>query len=571
MSDVGRETRRDVADNGRTLTQSVAVQLPDRYSAVMSLHRAAGNAAVVQLLQGRGTTHPGDRVRPLVQQRPPPFAARESSVQRVGDFEIGGRISDPGATDTIFFDRNSSAIPASEDPKIAASITSFGAGTTLFLDGYASEDEPAALAMARATAVSLALHAATPPHTAGRTKRNQSSLGGGRIDYRSLRKVQIQPPAVTHSGGTTAPTPSAPASQTRPCGSALANCKPRAKSMLTTAIAALATPSPATEAHLRTFFGAGGVAAAGTIRTHLTNIKSHITNNVKGSKVKCHTELDGGCENPAFNRGTGSSATMTLCPAFLDNPADIDGNAATLIHEAAHGTTGLGTHDRAYGHTRLIHALSTADALDNSDSFVLLIRNLVADAAGAAGPAGGVSGDSIAGLNAANTTKARVALAHLEKWLTSSYQDVGFAYESVHSAITAGAWTGPTVAFNREILHLLSTHFGLTDPGTSAPFALPTATDREKLAAIHDRFKAMRSVMWSTGVAISAGATSSWAAGPGASVTLAPSFFALLDDTTRIRKLVFMIADAHPDISAALRGAYVEGADEIRRHRGLGP
>ena len=75
--------------------------------------------------------------------------------------------------------------------------------------------------------------------------------------------------------------------------------------MLTTAIAALGAPTPATEAHLRTFFGPGGVAAAGTIKTHLTNLKAHITNNVKGAKVKCHTEIDGGCENPAYNRQTG--------------------------------------------------------------------------------------------------------------------------------------------------------------------------------------------------------------------------------------------------------------------------
>ena len=201
---------------------------------------------------------------------------------------------------------------------------------------------------------------------------------------------------------------------------------------------------------------------------------------------------------------------MTLCPAFLDNPADIDGNAATLIDESAHGTTGLATVDKAYGHTRLIHALTTADALANSDSYVLLVRNLVAHAAGGAGPAGGVAGDSITGLSAADTAKARVALAHLEKWLTMSDQDVGFVYATVHAAVKGGTWTGDTMPFNRETLHRIAPHFGLTDPGTAAPFPLPVAADRVKLAAIHDRFKAMRSVMWSTGVAISAGAASSW-------------------------------------------------------------
>jgi hypothetical protein len=573
MGDGTRQTARDAADKGRTVTEPLAVQAPERFSAVMSLQRAAGNAAVTALLLRHGATR---RRGEEGLQHPRPsaslaFARGWASVQRAGDFEIGGRLNRPGQTDTIFFDRRSSTIPASETPKIAASIAAFGAGTTLFLDGYASEEEPASLALDRATEVSLALNSETPPHTGGRTKRNQSALGGGRIDYRELRKVQIQPPAHSSGGGVTAPTPSAPASETRPCGAALANCKPRAKSMLTTAIAALGTPDAATNAHLRAFFGSGGVAAAGTIKTHLTNLKDHIINNVKGSHVHCHTELDAGCGNPAYNVGTGASAVMTLCPDFLDNPTDIAGNAETLIHEAGHGTTGLATRDIAYGHTRLIHALTTSDALANTDSYVLLVRNLVADAAGVSGPAGGVSGDVITGLSAANTRKARVALAHMEKWLTQGYQDVAGAYEAVHEAVTRSAWTGSTVAFDRETVRLIAPLFGLTDPGTSAPFALPTAADREKLAAIHDRFLAMRSVMWSTGVTIRAGSTSRWSPGPGATVTLAPAFFGLADDVARIRKMLFLIADAHPDISAGLRWKYVTAANRIRMHRGLGP
>lgn len=545
---------------------------PDRHDAFVELQRTVGNAAVAELLSGR--------------QRPAPRRSVETEsikhdeitidnvgngvIQRLGDFEIGGRTNRPGQTDTIYFDRNSFTIPASELPKIAASISAFGSVAPLFLDGYASEEESATLGLFRAVRVSFAMGSATPAHTGPRTTRNQHARSAGRIDYVNLRKVQIQPPTTSVGGVSVPPTPSAPVSLTRPCGTALANCKPRALSMLTTAIGALSTPNAAAKAHLRTFFGAGGVAAASTIKTNLTSLKAHIVANTSGARVVCHTEVDPGCVNPAFNTGTGASAVMTLCPAFLDNPGDVAGNANTLIHEAAHGTTGLATRDIAYGHTRLIHALSTSDALANSDSYVLLIENLTADAAGASGPAGGVSGDSITGLSAANTTKARVALAHLEKWLTVAYQDVAFAYGDVHQTIASGAWA-PTSGFSRETLRLIAPMFGLTDPGTSAPHPIPTAQDRERMAAIHDRFKALRSVMWSRGVAISAGPSSSWASGPGATVQLDPSFFALPDDITRIHRLLWLIAAAHPDISLLRRFSYGAAADSIRKHRGLGP
>lgn len=545
--------------------------LIDRHESVFRLQRTTGNAAVAELLGGQRAARRRSAKNASINDGAGTLDHCDDwPIQRIGDFEIGGRTSAPGQTDTIYFDRKSSTIPASEVPKITASISAFGSTAPLFLDGYASEEEGFLLGLWRAARVSLALGAATPPHTGPRTTRNQRARGAGRIDYANLRKVQIQPPTTSAGGASVPPAPSAPVSLTRPCGTALANCKPRALSMLATAIGALATPNAATNAHLGTFFGAGGVASASTIRTNLTNLRAHIVANTSGARVACHTEVDPGCVNPAFNTGTGATAVMTLCPAFLDRPGDVAANAKTLIHEAAHGTTGLATRDIAYGHTRLIHALSTSDALANTDSYVLLIENLVADTAGSSGPAGGVSGDSVTGLSAANTMKARVALAHLEKWLTVAYQDVAFAYGAVHQSISSGAWA-PTSGFHRETLRLIAPMFGLTDPGTSAPHPIPTAQDRERLAAIHDRFKALRSVMWSRGVAISAGPSSSWASGPGAAVQLDPSFFALPDDVARIHNLLWLIAASHPDISLLRRFSYGTAANSLRKHRGLGP
>ena len=165
---------------------------------------------------------------------------------------------------------------------------------------------------------------------------------------------------------------------------------------------------------------------------------------------------------------------------------------------------------------------------------------------------------------------ARIALAHTEKWLTQSYQDVSDAYTTVVASMAAGACTGGTAAFDRATVALLAPHFRLTSPGVAAPFALPTMADRVRLAAIHDRFLAMRSVMWGQGITMRPG-SAKWEPGPGRQVWLPGSFFALADDKARTRRMILLIVSAHPAISAALRAHYVDAADAIRTHRGLGP
>src|SRR4029079_3170302 len=108
-------------------------------------------------------------------------------------------------------------------------------------------------------------------------------------------------------------------------------------------------------------------------------VRKHIKDHVQGRQVVCHTDLDATCEDAdAYNLRTGAQALMTLCPGFLDG-ADVGVRAATLVHEAAHGTPGVATDDLAYDHERLVLGLSTAEAMGNSDSYTLLVRNLVVD------------------------------------------------------------------------------------------------------------------------------------------------------------------------------------------------
>jgi hypothetical protein len=173
----------------------------------------------------------------------------------------------------------------------------------------------------------------------------------------------------------------------------------------------------------------------------------------------------------------------------------------------------------------------------------------------------------------ADKKKAKVALAHTEKWLTQAYQDVASLYATVVASRAAGDWTGSTADFDRETMHRLAVAgFPVTDPGTAVPFAKPTWDDQLKLAGIYDRFMAMRSVMWSKGITMKEVPMGPevWAAGPGDHVELTPGFFGLsvLDE---VHRLILLLTAAHPGISGPLQPAYVAAADAIRGHRGLGP
>jgi hypothetical protein len=264
---------------------------------------------------------------------------------------------------------------------------------------------------------------------------------------------------------------------------------------------------------------------------------------------------------------------MTFCTEWVNDPS-LDNRAQTLMHEGAHGTAGLETKDLGYGNERRIRTLSNAEALKNTDSYILLVKVLTAPA-GVVVPIG-FAGDTPVGMkNPAEDRAAATALAHAEKWLITAWQDVGFAYADVNSSVVAGSWTGSSaLAFNQQTLHLLAGRFsGLTDPGTSSPFVLPKAGDREILAALYDRLEKMFRTMYVRGITMKrvAAGPDTWAAVPGTTVELSDAFFALPSATAQTRRMVELLATTTPGISAALVPQYVDAADDIRKHRSLGP
>ncbi|HEY4049478.1 MAG TPA: DUF4157 domain-containing protein [Acidobacteriaceae bacterium] len=493
------------------------------------------------------------------------------------DFPVTGKKKAPGDTMNIYFDRNSAVLDAVEQAKIPQIVSTVTPTIPVVLNGFRSEDEPVALASTRATAVSAALSAAVPPHTGAQTVTPLPAAGVGHIDYRDVRKVEVlaapaaAPPPVSA-------VPACSAGPSAPCGTAFSTAQPRALAMLNAAIPGLNAPLSANATTLlSTLFGGAGVAA--TVRSKLVLLRDHIT--AMPSQMRCHNICDGNCTNPAYNCGVGigvpaadpcntagSKAMMTLCPDFLSEP-NVDKRAQTLIHEGAHGTATLQTVDLSYGVERGIILLSPADTLRNTDSYVLLVRNLHTPGSVSIGP---TPPDVVTGAGSCPTADPVIcrAVAFLEKWAVTARQDISGVYDAVVVALPPGAWTA---SYYQALLHDIASLFGLTDPGAAAPFVSPVGDDKLKLAGIYDRYNTMMYQIYSNRVTINkvpAGAES-WTFGSPATLTLTPTFSAVGSVAGQVRRLYELLATATPGVTAALRPSYVEAADRIRRHRSFGP
>lgn len=541
-----------------------------RRESILQLQRHYGNHYVQRILAMVEKTDNGRLAKPtsasfegpIIPVRPGAEGRSVPAIQKAAsDWRITGKF--PGAASfpmRLFFDRGSSALDAAEAAKIPAIATPPGRGLTLY--GYTSEEGSVAantgILNARLGTVDSALSSAG--HTGTRTKTPRPTAGVGRIDYRRMRSVEVVP-----VGGASA-VPACAGGAIIPCGpvpNAFTTAQSRADTvLLTNAINALSGPPPlaaTTQSLLTRFFGAGVVAS--TVRTNLTNLRAHVRNMPNPGRHRCANQCDASCAgSEAYNTGTGAAAVMTLCPSFRSNP-DVDDRAGTLIHEGAHGTAGLATRDHAYAHERMISFLSTADALNNSDSYVLFVRLLNAPGSVTVGPA---TPDVLGGgMSPAEETAVRRTIAWLEKWLIWTYQEVAALYGTINRSRSAGAWTN---TYYRATMGLVAPRFGLT-----APPALPTMSDQVRVAAIHDRYRRMRNTMWGRALTINkvtVGGTS-WASGPGSTLKVHTSFFGLTP-RGQLDRLLNKIVHATTGISASLEPHYVALVDQIRTHRGGG-
>ncbi|MBL7726398.1 MAG: DUF4157 domain-containing protein, partial [Dinghuibacter sp.] len=489
----------------------------------------------------------------------------------------------------IFFDRNSTAIAASEEAK----LTAIGTGSTTVeadLHGYSSEDETVAgIETNRITAVDSML--GVKGHTAARHPLPHVGAGTGIIDYRQMRAVEIR------RTGTAPSTPNCidPITGLRRTG--FLSCSPatqfttaqsRASAMLTRAMNALnaGAITPVAQRGLGRFFGTSSASQAGvaaTVRANLGLLKTHINIQMAAASTipsapgvdpgpghLCGDECETGCSGGtiAYNSGRDAAATMVLCLPFMAD-TNVDSRAETLIHEGLHGITLTGVTTRAgsptnakdftYDWQRLINFLDTPTALRNNDSYVLFVRQIMNPTATIEGGQAPGSRDTISGVapGSAEETDIKVVIGYMESWFEKADQDLSSLHGTIVDTIAARSWTN---SYYENIMSITAPHFGLT-PSSS----LPTEMDKFKVAGISNRVTRIRNTFGNQ-LAISKVSTpvSVWGTGPGTTVTLGDDFFAAGSRRAKLDLLILKIIEANPEIIAAHRAHYATLVNELR-------
>ncbi|ODT35001.1 MAG: hypothetical protein ABS67_03220 [Niabella sp. SCN 42-15] len=470
---------------------------------------------------------------------------------------------------TIFFEMGQSTVPSSELGKIPAIASPPSRDITLV--GTASEEGNdlvnTHVINQRLRAVNSKLSLAG--HTGPRTLTPQLSAGSGNIDYRRVRAVDVIPtPTVVPPGGAmpsaTPPctaTAANPTPELEPCGSSFSGSHPDAQNWTSNAHSLLSSGDAVAISQATVLFP--GIPVP-TLVSHLGNLLTQITN--LPAHFRCHNTCDSGCSRPAYNTGSGSSQMMTLCPDFI-NSSNATNQSETLIHESLHATTGLTTADVAYSTTRLISSLTGPQALNNTDSFVLLILRIN----GVVPPAGVAATDTYdTTITGVNLDLARNALAYLEQWLLNAEFDTSLLYNAINSNI--GSSSGWADAFEAEIAGLIAPVVGITDPGPN-PFATaPVEADKVKIAGMFDRFTTLRQNVYVTGITINraaAGVRDSWDFSA-KTFTLGAPFFSL-SPVNAVRHLMRLMIIAMGTVPSGLVNKYVESADRIRAHRSTLP
>jgi hypothetical protein len=501
---------------------------------------------------------------------------QSKKIQRANNgFDITG-INPGGEANVIYFDQGSATIDASQLPKIAPLAAPPKKNLTLI--GTSSEEGTAggnlAIINNRINAVDTELFKAGQRGI--RTHTPQAAAGEGNLNYRTVRAVEvIDTPGVVPVGGVQpAAAPPCAVSVANPnpevtaCGPTFGNAFPVGNTWIADTITKVTANDPQAVIEMNTLFP--GVLHP-TILDHLKNDISPQYQKLP-AQHQCHNTCDGGCSRPAFNDNVGAASMMTLCsPGFLTNNNN-DENAQTLVHENLHGTPNVATVDTAYATTRLIGSLTGAQALQNTDSWVLLIMRLGSKVATPVPVA-----DKYAGVTVGAGSEeefAKRAVAFLEQWLLTAEFDSSLLYNAIAKNIGRGGGWDPADAWAAFGVHRLAPLFGLKDPGAAAPFLnTPRNIDKVRMAGIYDRYTSMRQAVYLKPLTVTKNdvVPDGWAPNLGNTITVTTPFFAM-SDTDAVLHLMKLISISIGNIPPALVKAYADGADQLRQNRGgIGP
>ena len=288
--------------------------------------------------------------------------------------------------------------------------------------------------------------------------------------------------------------------------------------------------------------------AIGEVRANMADLRSHLAATGQRRQEptdpqepatpfhRCGNECFSSCGSGAlaFNRSSGADSSTTFCAGFTTMTAPAPGTGTTvsesqehiLIHEGAHGTGSIACQDFAKGTQRAFGLLSRAEALHNADSYTALARNLVNPGSAATRPLVADTGDL------AGVAGVQEPLAWLDRWLEGADLHTADLYRIAHD-FEGQPWDSDGNSLEVGMARVAE-EFPVTPP--PAP---PTKRDRERLAAINDRYDRVRKVLGTneSSLVLSRGATLTWEAGPGRLVTI-PAGFEALPIRSRINALL---------------------------------
>jgi hypothetical protein len=154
-------------------------------------------------------------------------------------------------------------------------------------------------------------------------------------------------------------------------------------------------------------FRRADAAIAGTVRQRLADLRRDMVER-DPFPVECHDATDGSCTNSgAYVR---NDSELVFCPAFFTG--GLDWRIEALTHEMAHALTGLDISDRAYRNDRLLPHLSTAEALDNAESYTMFVSELASGRAVEGAP----PADEVEDCAARTEPLVREAIARAQRW-----------------------------------------------------------------------------------------------------------------------------------------------------------
>jgi hypothetical protein len=487
-------------------------------------------------------------------------------------FEVTGLPEGFSGPRKIYFARGSSIPDGTEIDEISSSVQDESSDSlrnrALDVRGFRSEDEPAALARARATHVAELLEGWG--HDAARNVVAEPDAGVGRHDYRELRMVEL-----VDAGGAS----SVPTSETETCGAtkeaAITAGVSRAATMLDSAISALATPTAPTVAPaFQGIFGNPADAAlVSRVRTNMTSLKTFLTGHVADpANHECGTLRHRACSTATAAQSAG---TTTFCPRFFTSAGD--GPVFTLIHEASHGAPWLGarpghsTEDFAYKWMRAIRFLRSDTAQANADSYVLFIRWLESrspgEPAGTEPEMGHPNPDEHPSLSVSEGRDAERALAFVEQRVLFAHQAMRnmYGFLSSFSQSPARAMVGDAKTYWDAIAPVM---FPDRDPSVA-----PARQDAFEAAGIIDRltpfFNALRR---ETGITMRrVDGPTVWYAGGGSysAIDIGDDFrAAAADHEAQTQILLTALVRANSGIDPTLRASYLALIDATRVLRG---